>query len=308
MYLIRTKGNYTIGGRYAGGSLFEEYDPYGDGGILVPNYFKGTESGYILREAKRLHAVLYSGGCCERCGRDELLMLAHHHIDPKGIKDPKNVKIATISDICRGNAPDCSKLGLERECDKCILLCHTCHGETHCLKNSEAKDELLRLMGGFYFCMICGYESSDKNLGGLSLHHRDRSGKDFNISSIYSKKCGFKIPIEQVIAELAKCDVICNNCHSFREAHYERFTGLKPQIFKKREEWIKNQDYFVNSGERRKNPYSNKENKRHINGRGHRSDPEHNPFDSVSHDCPRDVVQRNFDIRMNDLLKRFSSK
>jgi hypothetical protein len=49
----------------------------------------------------------------------------------------------------------------------------------------------------------------------LDFHHRDPTQKDFRISALgcmgWSK--------ERVLAEIAKCDVLCANCH--RKLHYD---------------------------------------------------------------------------------------
>ena len=49
----------------------------------------------------------------------------------------------------------------------------------------------------------------------LQFHHRDPSNKHFNISSssLYA--------LDKIIAEIAKCDILCANCH-FDLHHLER--------------------------------------------------------------------------------------
>ena len=59
-------------------------------------------------------------------------------------------------------------------------------------------------------CSFCGY---NKNLSGLSFHHRDPKEKDFNITSLNSKGL-----LEKHFKELDKCDLLCHNCH--QEEHY----------------------------------------------------------------------------------------
>ncbi|MBC7870920.1 MAG: hypothetical protein H7Y09_08785 [Chitinophagaceae bacterium] len=62
-------------------------------------------------------------------------------------------------------------------------------------------------------CKICGY---DKNLSGLSFHHREN--KEFTIDS---HTLG-RLPLQKSLKELEKCDLLCHNCHF--EHHYPWMT------------------------------------------------------------------------------------
>ncbi len=66
--------------------------------------------------------------------------------------------------------------------------------------------QLIEVGGGV--CNACGYSKCKQS---LEFHHRDKTMKDFHISSIRSIT-------ETVLAEIAKCDLLCANCH--REAHF----------------------------------------------------------------------------------------
>ena len=54
-------------------------------------------------------------------------------------------------------------------------------------------------------CATCGYR---KNVNALHLHHRDRAAKEIKVSQLnrYGRP--------KIKAELAKCDVLCANCHA----------------------------------------------------------------------------------------------
>ena len=52
-------------------------------------------------------------------------------------------------------------------------------------------------------CVLCG----NTDLRFLEFHHRDPRQKSFNISASRSR------PPRLVMAEIAKCDVLCANCH-----------------------------------------------------------------------------------------------
>ncbi len=59
-------------------------------------------------------------------------------------------------------------------------------------------------------CNLCG----ESHVACLDFHHRDPREKRFLISRSY-----FRYKKETVLLEVAKCDVICANCH--RKLHYD---------------------------------------------------------------------------------------
>lgn len=60
-------------------------------------------------------------------------------------------------------------------------------------------------------CVCCGYEKCPI---ALEAHHIDPSGKDFTFADIRANP----IALEKLRVELAKCALVCSNCHS--EIHY----------------------------------------------------------------------------------------
>ena len=57
-------------------------------------------------------------------------------------------------------------------------------------------------------CEYCGKAFDDSSgKSNLSFHHRDPSTKRFEISS------GSRYRREDVLAEISKCDIICQSCH-----------------------------------------------------------------------------------------------
>ena len=55
-------------------------------------------------------------------------------------------------------------------------------------------------------CQICGW---NKHPVGLHLHHRDKTTKRKDVSSMFSNHTSYKI----IAKEIKKCIVICANCH-----------------------------------------------------------------------------------------------
>jgi len=56
-------------------------------------------------------------------------------------------------------------------------------------------------------CVICMIEIDDTNFMMFALDHRDPAQKLFNCSEAKSR------PQDLVLAECAKCDLMCHNCH-----------------------------------------------------------------------------------------------
>jgi hypothetical protein len=147
------------------------------------------------------------GGRCEDCGyTGPLAAFEFHHRDPTS----KEFGVANFNG---------SLARLLREAEKCDLLCASCHRIRHAqmarpLKaermaqiRRKAKARAVAHMGGR--CFGCG-SSGPYQL--FEFHHVDASRKDFGIS-----EDGIMRKWAKIIAELAKCVMLCANCH--REVH-----------------------------------------------------------------------------------------
>jgi hypothetical protein len=71
----------------------------------------------------------------------------------------------------------------------------------------ERKRLLVELRGGQ--CEACGYKVT---LAALEFHHRDRATKEFGLGT-------FSGTWERLVAEAAKCDLLCVNCHRRRHGY-----------------------------------------------------------------------------------------
>ena len=65
-------------------------------------------------------------------------------------------------------------------------------------------------------CSICG----ENHPACLDFHHKDATTKDFDIAIMVSNGNNK----EKILAEIAKCDVMCSNCH--RKFHYNERMGV----------------------------------------------------------------------------------
>jgi hypothetical protein len=68
---------------------------------------------------------------------------------------------------------------------------------------------LINMKGGK--CQLCGY---NKNMAGLTFHHRDPENKTFGLNTRMLSNTKF----ESILSEAEKCDLLCHNCHM--ETHY----------------------------------------------------------------------------------------
>lgn len=71
-------------------------------------------------------------------------------------------------------------------------------------KNTEFLNEVKKSMGG---CVDCGY---DKHPAALDFDHMPGSVKLFNIGQEKFR------PQKQLLEEIAKCELVCANCHRIR--------------------------------------------------------------------------------------------
>lgn len=69
------------------------------------------------------------------------------------------------------------------------------------------KAHLIEALGGK--CAICSMEYNGNNACIFDFHHRDPKEKEFSISmSELSRR-----PLNSILKELSKCDLLCSNCH-----------------------------------------------------------------------------------------------
>jgi|SRR5579859_3618656 len=73
----------------------------------------------------------------------------------------------------------------------------------------ERRDWLYEVKSQFK-CVVCG----ESRTPCLDFHHKDPKSKNFEIN----KAVGKSIPKEKVLKELAKCIVLCSNCHRLLHA------------------------------------------------------------------------------------------
>lgn len=88
------------------------------------SYASTTRCGPCIRKEQRhkrkLKMIAYKGGSCKLCGYNKnIKALVFHHLDPH----KKDFNISGNSMLAWHK--------IEKELDKCVLLCHNCHTEVH---------------------------------------------------------------------------------------------------------------------------------------------------------------------------------
>lgn len=153
------------------------------------------------------------------CGESHPAALSFHHRDPAK-------KSGYISAFCNK-----SFQRLKEEIDKCDIKCFNCHHKEHyhydpfdnlsSVKIDPKKRQIIKnrkiivLYKKSNPCEICG--ESDYRV--LSFHHVNPSEKEKEVSRMVKK--GTK----KLLAEIAKCQVLCANCH--QKLHYDLKQKLK---------------------------------------------------------------------------------
>jgi len=134
----------------------------------------------------------------------------------------------------------CPKCGLEKEESEFPVnrtkpggrgcICRKCHSEytkanykvharRYKARNVAHKRAMRAWLNGLkksLSCMRCG----EKHIACLSFHHRDASRKECNVSNAVNQGWG----IERTKREIAKCDVLCENCHR-KQAYDLKYPG-----------------------------------------------------------------------------------
>jgi len=158
------------------------------------------------RRELKAELVAARGGRCTDCGySDSAAALEFHHRDAFS----KDFAIGTTS---------ASRERVWSETAKCDLVCANCHRARHAAAarsdgaavvqfRRRTKQRAVDLLGGR--CQGCERAFP---VAAFEFHHLDAGAKDFAISSD-----GIPRPWKKISAELAKCVMLCANCH--REVH-----------------------------------------------------------------------------------------
>ncbi len=87
-------------------------------------------------------------------------------------------------------------------------ICARCRADAVTAWRRRAKQQLVDEAGGA--CLMCGY---GRCVAALQFHHLDRTTKSFGLGSR-----GLTRSIDRLREEVAKCVLLCGNCHAEVEA------------------------------------------------------------------------------------------
>jgi len=192
-----------------------------------------TETSKILRYAKKIKALNYLGNKCKNCSNNNYFSLTFHHINPDekefGYYDLKENRWSLI----------------EKELDKCELLCFNCHLEFHFINNplfdikemdknksiyNKRKNKSIYLEYKGSECSKCGY---NKCQAALTFHHRNPNEKEFILSSVKERFNNINELNIEVKNEMDKCDLLCCNCHNTEHGDIDFFERYRDLIYEK---------------------------------------------------------------------------
>ena len=162
---------------------------------------------------------------CTLCRESDPCCLSFHHANP-------NEKIDSVYKLAK--AP-CSLGRLVQEINKCIMLCENCHRRLHWSEYGKKYDDFLEMPKHAYSLLGAKewrrrykykqtrlarkfiYEIKLKSVcrcgechpACLDFHHKDEHKKQYQISYMARDLCSIK----RIKLEIAKCIILCANCH-----------------------------------------------------------------------------------------------
>ena len=159
------------------------------------------------RQRRKKELVDAAGGRCAACGyAGSVAALEFHHRDP-------STKVFEMGAFSGG-----SLSRLQEEVGKCDLLCANCHRQRHAaMENANTADPVVihrrkrKLKAITYMGSTCHGCGRDGAPSLFEFHHWNAAEKEFGVSD------GIPRRWERTVAELAKCVMLCANCH--REVH-----------------------------------------------------------------------------------------
>ena len=183
------------------------------------------------RKFKAVFDEWVAGKSCAICGENRRACLERHHRNP----DAKAFFTADFINSAKFTPENERKL--RKELAKCEVLCGICHRRLHGLgrpnlqkqRCTEYAEIWWELSGRQAVCEDCGHKFERLD---VDFHHRDPAQKVAALSALMqlspvSAKPGRRMSLQKaaerqelnrkkVLDEMAKCDILCVNCHKLR--------------------------------------------------------------------------------------------
>ena len=163
---------------------------------------------------------------CARCGESRVKALVFHHLDPR--TKAQDVAVLALS----GKTSQATD-----EAKKCVCLCANCHHKLHReiggtggkpkadgtpeqikqraaqKRSRDKKRKQYDAMMRQHWCSVCGKNDHEV----LEWHHVNPAEKSFGIGSSTCRR-------EEVVRlEMARCVVMCRNCHKIFHAEDRQY-------------------------------------------------------------------------------------
>lgn len=169
----------------------------------IKRYYEDRETKQLVVSARRLairqwFTDVRSGLACS-CGESDPVCLDFHHRDPT--TKLHRLAFMTIKGF--------SKDKILAEIAKCDVLCANCHRVLHRSRPSRPSRAWVWDLKAAQRCS-CG----EGRPACLDYHHRDPTTKVNHIATMVMHGLAKKT----ILAEIAKCDLICANCHRRKHA------------------------------------------------------------------------------------------
>jgi len=166
-----------------------------------------------MRVRLRGELLASRGGHCQNCGYDRApAALEFHHRNAR----TKDFTLSSVSTV---------PARIWAEAEKCDLLCANCHRRRHLVEPSPDDDTVVRVRRETKRRAVALLDGKCQGCGGVvpdavfEFHHLDPRTKDFAISHD-----GITRSWSRTEAELAKCVLLCANCHRETHAGLRTFT------------------------------------------------------------------------------------
>jgi transposase len=144
-------------------------------------------------------------GCCQATVRHWLRkygIQTHRTAQLRATRDGRAAALDAATRVCRVHGA--TDFVLDRDG---YYRCPKCRVASVVRRRARIREQLIAEAGGS--CAICGY---DRHPGALQFHHLDPKTKAFTIRN------GDTRSLERMQAEVAKCVLLCANCHAEVEA------------------------------------------------------------------------------------------
>jgi hypothetical protein len=112
------------------------------------------------------------------------------------------------------------KSGIREKCKECMKGVTKAHYRK--VGGWRGKPSLMKSIATIDAAKAVGCSCGEKRVPTIDLHHRDPSTKLFEVNR---KCCGR--PEAEIVAEIAKCDPLCSNCHRM---HHHNLRQQKGQV------------------------------------------------------------------------------